>query len=74
MPDKWIPLYTMVTFTDIPYSEAARIGKKQDSIMKKLMRMPDTAQLWQHDEWLLTTINKIIHFKETDDMMVDLHI
>lgn len=36
-PDQWIPLYTMVTFSDIPYSEALSIGKKQDQIMKEVM-------------------------------------
>ncbi|GHA63522.1 FAD-dependent oxidoreductase [Pontibacter akesuensis] len=37
-PDKWIPLYTMVTFTDLPYSYALETGQKQDKIMKKVMR------------------------------------
>ncbi|MBD1398883.1 FAD-dependent monooxygenase [Pontibacter sp. JH31] len=37
-PDKWIPLYSMVTFTDLPYSYALEMGRVQDKIMKKVMR------------------------------------
>ncbi|MCC9136580.1 FAD-dependent oxidoreductase [Pontibacter silvestris] len=37
-PDRWIPLYTMVTFTDLPYSYALEAGQQQDKIMKKVMR------------------------------------
>ncbi|MEJ8801336.1 FAD-dependent oxidoreductase [Pontibacter sp. H249] len=37
-PDKWIPLYSMVTFTDFPYSYALETGQNQDSIMKKVMK------------------------------------
>lgn len=29
-PEEWIPLYTMVTFSHLPYSEALRLGKLQD--------------------------------------------
>jgi kynurenine 3-monooxygenase len=36
-PEKWVPQYTMVTFTDTPYSEAWRIGKLQDDIMEKVL-------------------------------------
>ncbi len=36
-PDRWIPLYTMVTFTDIPYAEALKAGTAQDQIMHQVM-------------------------------------
>ncbi|MCU0418843.1 MAG: FAD-dependent monooxygenase [Cyclobacteriaceae bacterium] len=40
-PDKWIPLYSMVTFHDtIRYSEALRIGRQQKKIMDEVMKMP----------------------------------
>ncbi|MFY0607826.1 MAG: FAD-dependent monooxygenase [Cyclobacteriaceae bacterium] len=35
-PDLWTPLYSMVTFSDTPYSEALRLGKLQEQIIKKL--------------------------------------
>ncbi|MFP4090632.1 MAG: FAD-dependent oxidoreductase [Cyclobacteriaceae bacterium] len=37
-PDKWIPLYTMVTFSDMRYSDALRIGRRQEEIMRQVMR------------------------------------
>jgi len=47
-PDKWIPLYSMVTFHEnIRYSEAYRIGKKQKVIMDKLMEQPGIDTTWE---------------------------
>ena len=47
-PDKWIPLYSMVTFNDhIRYSDAYRKGKKQEQIMNEVMKTPDIASRWQ---------------------------
>ncbi len=37
-PEKWLPLYSMVTYTHLPYSVALQTGKRQDKIMKKLMK------------------------------------
>ncbi|HHB52767.1 MAG TPA: FAD-dependent monooxygenase, partial [Saprospiraceae bacterium] len=36
-PDKWMPLYSQVTFSHIPYSEALTIGMRQDRIIKEVM-------------------------------------
>jgi kynurenine 3-monooxygenase len=45
-PDKWIPL-----FSHIRYSEAYRVGKKQDDIMKAVMAMfPDIESKWNSEE------------------------
>ena len=47
-PQKWIPLYSMVTFNDhIRYSTAYRTGKKQQQIMEDVMKTPGIVQLWQ---------------------------
>lgn len=45
-PDKWIPLYTMVTFTHMPYNEAQKKGMMQDMIMDEVMQMPDIENSW----------------------------
>ena len=48
-PDKWIPLYPMVTFMDtMRYSDALRIGQKQKQIMDAVMMQPDIENNWQH--------------------------
>ncbi|MEP0984606.1 NAD(P)/FAD-dependent oxidoreductase [Ekhidna sp.] len=36
-PKEWIPLYSMVTFSDIPYSEALRLGKIQKKVMDEFL-------------------------------------
>ena len=48
-PDRWIPLYSMVTFSPmIPYSEALRIGQQQSRIMEKVMSDPEIEQKWSY--------------------------
>lgn len=49
-PGKWIPLYSMVTFSHIPYAEALALGKKQDAIMAQIMSMPDIHETWDSNE------------------------
>jgi kynurenine 3-monooxygenase len=47
-PDRWIPLYSMVTFhDDIPYSKAREIGRKQSAIMNEVMARPNLAEQWE---------------------------
>ena len=45
-PNDWIPLYTMVTFSSTPYSEAYALGKLQQKIMDKIMADPLITQNW----------------------------
>ncbi len=50
-PDKWIPLYSMVTYSPhIRYSTALKEGKKQEAIMQKIMTMPDIDKKWDSEE------------------------
>ncbi|MDP1802683.1 MAG: NAD(P)/FAD-dependent oxidoreductase [Bacteroidota bacterium] len=50
-PDKWIPLYSMVTYTpSIRYSKALSEGKKQQAIMDKVMAMPNIEANWDSKE------------------------
>lgn len=45
-PTLWLPLYSMVTFSDIPYDEAHRLGQWQNGIMQKVMALPDIESKW----------------------------
>lgn len=45
-PEQFIPKYSMVTFSDIPYSEALEAGKRQDAFFEKLLAVPDIGQIW----------------------------
>ncbi len=50
-PDKWIPLYSMVTYSpSIRYSKALSEGQKQQKIMDKIMAMPDIEANWDSKE------------------------
>lgn len=49
-PDKWLPLYSQVTFSNIRYSEAIRNGKKQDAIMAQIMEMEHIHERWDSPE------------------------
>ncbi len=50
-PDKWIPLYSMVTYSPhIRYSTALKEGQRQEAIMQKIMAMPDIESKWDSQE------------------------
>jgi len=57
-PTKFIPLYTLVTFSpNVPYDRAFAIGNNQDILMDDLMhRLPQYAQAWDTPEG-----HRIIH-------------
>ncbi len=49
-PDKWMPLYSRVTFSLQPYSEALAIGDFQNKIMEEIMQMPNIEEKWNSAE------------------------
>jgi kynurenine 3-monooxygenase len=49
-PDKWMPLYSQVTFSHIPYDEALKKGIEHDKIMEKIMAMDDIESRWDSPE------------------------
>ncbi len=49
-PDKFLPLYSMVTFSHIPYSTALREGHAQDELFKQILALPGIEENWKTDE------------------------
>jgi kynurenine 3-monooxygenase len=49
-PDKWVPLYTQVSFTNTRYSVALATGNRQDEIMRQVMDRPDIFEVWDSKE------------------------
>jgi kynurenine 3-monooxygenase len=49
-PDKWIPLYSRVTFSDRPYAEALAIGDYQNAIMESVLKIENIEQKWDSPE------------------------
>jgi kynurenine 3-monooxygenase len=46
-PEKWVPLYSMTTFSDFRYSEALAMGKKQQAIMDSVLAQPNIEENWE---------------------------
>lgn len=49
-PDKWIPLYSQVSFSHIPYHQALANGDAQEAIMKQVMKRPEIERTWDSEE------------------------
>jgi acid phosphatase family membrane protein YuiD len=48
-PEKWIPLYSQVTFSDIPYHQALANGDRQQVIMSEIMKMDNIEEMWDSE-------------------------
>jgi kynurenine 3-monooxygenase len=59
-PEKWIPLYSQVTFSHIPYHEALANGDRQQKIMDTIMSDPDIEAKWDSDEVEQKILNQLI--------------
>ena len=49
-PKKWLPLYSMVSFSNIRYSEAWKIGQQQEQLMQRVMNVPNIESKWESEE------------------------
>ena len=59
-PDKWIPLYSMVTYSPhIRYSTALREGRRQEGIMQQVMAIPNIDQVWDSEEVEMAILSRI---------------
>jgi len=55
-PEKWIPLYSQVTFSHIRYSQVISNGKRQMAIMDEVMKLDHIESRWDSEE----VMNKIL--------------
>lgn len=49
-PDKWLPLYSQVKFSDIEYKDAWKEGLRHDRIMEEVLAMPGVEEKWEGEE------------------------
>lgn len=61
-PNKWLPLYSQVTFSNIPYSVAYEQGKKQREIMDAIMASPTIEQDWDSPQIIEAILEKCSSF------------
>ena len=55
-PDKYLPLYSQVSFSHIPYAKAYKKGKEQDVFIKDIMAKNDISSLFESGK-----IDDLIH-------------
>ena len=48
-PDRFVPKYTMVTFSHMPYAEALARGARQDRALDEILALPDIERTWSDD-------------------------
>jgi len=59
LPKRWIPLYTMISFTSTPYSEAWARGREQERLVRRIMDLKGVEERYQDDDWLLEALNRV---------------
>ena len=62
-PDRFIPVYSMVTFTDIAYSKAWAMKHKQEAFFKKVLEIDNIEAIWE-EESTLNTIKQLMDTME----------
>jgi kynurenine 3-monooxygenase len=63
-PEQYKSLYSMVTFSHIPYSEAQERGIAQDERFKKIIKEHDVSGMFERNEidaFIQEHLNKLIH-------------
>lgn len=63
-PELWLPLYSMVTFSHIRYSDAWNKGLLHDRIMQKVMDRPDIAEVWDSEEVEQAILEELKNYPE----------
>lgn len=58
-PDKWLPLYSQVTFSHIRYSEALANGERQRKIMDQIMAKENIHACWD-EEHIMEEIENLL--------------
>jgi len=58
-PEKWMPLYSQVTFSDIRYSVAYAEGQRQIIMMDEIMAIPNIEEIWDSEE-IMEKMKKLI--------------
>jgi kynurenine 3-monooxygenase len=48
-PDRFIPVYSMVSFSHLPYSEALKEYYRQDAVLTEVIGWPEIESRWESD-------------------------
>lgn len=59
-PQRFLSLYSMVTFSHIPYSEALKNGRINEELCKEILSIPNILEEW-NSEGNLELINDLMN-------------
>ena len=48
-PDRFIPVYSMVSFSNHPYAEALKEYTRQDEVLTEVLKMPQIEEKWDNE-------------------------
>lgn len=57
--DKFMTHYSMVTFSELSYSEAKRRGERQNELLDRIMALPNIEEKWEGEEVMAIAANWI---------------
>jgi kynurenine 3-monooxygenase len=58
-PDRYIPLYNLISFTNVPYTEALRRDREQRTLIDRMMEIPDIGERLE-DEEIRDTVDRLM--------------
>lgn len=58
-PEKWLPLYSQVTFSEIRYSDALKQGNEQSKIMDEIMKIENIESCWDDSHIMDMLLEKV---------------
>ena len=58
-PDKWKPLYSLITFSHTSYDEALKRGELQQAVMNVVMSQSDVESIWESEKIIELAINTL---------------
>ena len=58
-PDRWLPLYSQVTFSHTPYHEALARGRQQQKAMETIMEAPEQWNHFEDDLWMDAVLREV---------------
>lgn len=65
-PDRWLPLYSQVTFSHTPYHEALARGRQQQRAMETVMSAPEQWNHFEDDAWMDAVLEELESLQEAE--------
>lgn len=64
-PERFVPVYTLVSFSHTPYHLALKEEDKQNDMFKEILALPNIAENWQTNPKLINIFNRYYRLEPT---------